>query len=187
MLLSTVTSLLASFLAAFVHERAPSSPSPNTRPALHFELRHAHAVSPDARVLFRDVRKSEVDAFSALTGEPSTYALRPRRTRAQRPRSPDAFHRARVRSMRFQQNEAIDWDEIELDGPDVESRETLLLLAKMMNDAYLEPGEAGWYELGGEWNVVSPPVFSCGTKGGGACVLRHPCALRLLHLIGSVY
>lgn len=89
--------------------------------------------------------------------------------------------------MRFQQNEAIDWDEIELDGPDVESRETLLLLAKMMNDAYLEPGEAGWYELGGEWNVVSPPVFSCGTKGGGACVLRHPCALRLLHLIGSVY
>ncbi|KAI0833628.1 alpha/beta-hydrolase [Trametes gibbosa] len=158
MLLSTVTSLVASFLASFVHHRAPTTTTAGghaPQAPLHFELRHTHAVSPDARVLFRDVRKSNADTFNVLTGEPSSYALQPRRVKAQRPRSLEAFHRARVRSMRFQQNEAIDWDEIELDGPDVNSRETLLLLAKMTNNAYLEPGEAGWYELGGEWNVVS--------------------------------
>ena len=48
-----------------------------------------------------------------------------------------------------------DWEEDEIEGPDVEDRQTLLELAKMTNNAYLEPGEAGWYELSGEWNVVS--------------------------------
>lgn len=56
--------------------------------------------------------------------------------------------------MRFQETEAIDWDEIEVEGPDVEDRQTLLLLAKMTNNAYLSPGEQGWYELGDNWNVV---------------------------------
>jgi lipase ATG15 len=46
------------------------------------------------------------------------------------------------------------WEEDEIVGPDVESRETLLLLAKMTNNAYLEPGEAGWYDLGDGWNAV---------------------------------
>ena len=44
---------------------------------------------------------------------------------------------------------------MDVEGPDVESRETLLLLAKMTNNAYLSPGEQGWYELGDRWNVVS--------------------------------
>ncbi|EKM58524.1 uncharacterized protein PHACADRAFT_53577, partial [Phanerochaete carnosa HHB-10118-sp] len=49
-----------------------------------------------------------------------------------------------------------DWDEDEIEGPDVESRKTLLNLAKMTNNAYLEPGEAEWYDLGGDWNVSYP-------------------------------
>ena len=60
--------------------------------------------------------------------------------------------------MRFQESEAIDWDEIEVEGPDVEDRETLLLLAKMTNNAYLMPDEQGWYPLGDHWNVVSGPL-----------------------------
>lgn len=154
MLFSTVTSWLASFLAASLsdHERAYEL---QTRPTpLRFELRHLHAVSPDARVVFHDVPKSDIELL-AQSGEPSSYSLRPRRARAHRPHSIDAFHRARVRSMRFQETEVIDWDEIEVDGPDVEDRETLLLLAKMTNNAYLAPGEEGWYELGDHWNVVS--------------------------------
>ena len=59
--------------------------------------------------------------------------------------------------MRFQESEAIGWDEIEVEGPDVEDRETLLLLAKMTNNAYLMPDEQGWYPLGDHWNVVSGP------------------------------
>ena len=48
----------------------------------------------------------------------------------------------------------LDWDEDEIVAPDVEKRQTLLALAKMTNNAYLEPGEAGWYELDKRWNVV---------------------------------
>lgn len=156
MLVSTVTGWFASFLAAslYDHHRASQPLVAQRRPApLEFELRHLHAVSPDARVLFHDVHKSDRDALTL--GEPSSYSLRPRRVKARRPNSIDAFDRARVRSMRFQETEAIDWDDIEVDGPDVEDRETLLLLAKMTNNAYLSPGEQGWYDLGGEWNVVS--------------------------------
>ena len=65
------------------------------------------------------------------------------------------FAEARRRSIRFAQSPLLDWDEDEVPGPDVESRETLLELAKITNNAYLEPGEPGWYELGDNWNVVS--------------------------------
>ena len=171
MLFPTVTSFLASFLAVFIHDRPHTTPSfgaqqhQQQQPApLHFELRHLHAVSPDARVLFHDVRKADVDALAATTAEPASYALRPRPVRAHRPRSLDALQRARVRSMRFMENEALEWEPIEVEGPDVESRETLLLLAKMTNNAYLEPGEAGWYELGDRWNVVS--ALRCCTLSG---------------------
>ena len=157
MLFSTVTSWLASFLAASLYDHERASLPTQRPPALQFELRHLHAVSPDARVVFSDVRKSDIAAL-ALAGEPTSYSLRPRRLKAHRPHSLDAFHRARVRSMRFRETEAIDWDEIEVDGPDVEDRQTLLLLAKMTNNAYLSPGEQGWYELGDRWNVVSYAV-----------------------------
>ncbi len=150
MLFSTVTSWLATLLAATLRDERrvpPASPAP-----LQFELRHLHAVSSDARVVFKDVHHSDL---LASTSDLSTYALRPRRVKAHRPRSIDAFNTARMRSMRFQETEAIDWDEIEVEGPDVNDRETLLLLAKMTNNAYLSPGEQGWYELGDRWNVVS--------------------------------
>jgi putative lipase involved disintegration of autophagic bodies len=48
----------------------------------------------------------------------------------------------------------LNWEEEEIIGPDVEKRETLLLLAKMANDAYVEPNDPAWYELPGEWNIV---------------------------------
>ena len=156
MLFSTVSSWFASLLAAsFAAHESPTPPARVTHPApLQFELRHLHAVSPDARVVFSDVRPSDLRT-PALAGEPATYAVRPRAVKAHRPRSREAFDRARVRSMRFQESEAVDWDEMEVYGPDVESRETLLLMSKMTNNAYLSPGEQGWYELGDRWNVVS--------------------------------
>ena len=156
MLFSTVSSWFASLLAAsFAAHESPTPPARVTHPApLQFELRHLHAVSPDARVVFSDVRPSDLRA-AALAGEPASYAVRPHAVKAHRPRSREAFDRARVRSMRFGESEAIDWDEVEVEGPDVEDRETLLELAKMTNNAYLSPGEQGWYDLGDKWDVVS--------------------------------
>ena len=161
MLLSTVTSWLASLLAASLHDpsrltHAPPSSHAKKRPApLQFELRHLHAVSPDARVVFSDVHSADVRALAAATGDPTSYVLRPQRVRAHRPSSQDAFQRARVRSMRFGESELVDWDKVEVEGPDVGDRETLLELAKMTNNAYLSPGEQGWYDLGDNWTVVS--------------------------------
>lgn len=43
-----------------------------------------------------------------------------------------------------------------MEGPDVESREVLLVLAKMTSNAYYDgPDEQGWYDLGGNWTAVS--------------------------------
>ena len=43
-----------------------------------------------------------------------------------------------------------------MQGPDVKSRESLLTLAKMTFDAYLEPSDKEWYEPDPQWNKVSP-------------------------------
>jgi putative lipase involved disintegration of autophagic bodies len=52
------------------------------------------------------------------------------------------------------QSAALDWDEDEISGPDVSKRETLLLLAKMTSNAYIEPYTNGWYNLTDEWDIV---------------------------------
>lgn len=67
-----------------------------------------------------------------------------------------------MRSMRHMQDELqpLTWDEIPVAGPDVEKRETLLQLAKMTYDAYYEPGDKDWYDLGPDWNTVRCPWWS---------------------------
>lgn len=119
---------------------------------LRFELRQFHAVTSDARVLFHDAGgPHNLDAAVS-----SDFQVGTRKLRSHRPSSYEAFSRARTRSLHFEESEALDWDEDEIEAPDVNSRETLLTLAKMTNDAYLNPGEPGWYDLGGDWNVVRP-------------------------------
>ena len=59
------------------------------------------------------------------------------------------------------QSTALDWEEDDVLGPDVTRRETLLLLAKMTNDAYFAPFASGWYNLTDEWNVVRGPAPFC--------------------------
>lgn len=118
---------------------------------LKLELRHYHAVSAEARVAFHDARPSHGLAANTSPG----YTLRSKPVKIRRPASPSAFAEARQRSIRSAQSTLLEWDEDEVSGPDVESRETLLELAKITNNAYLEPGEPGWYELGDNWNVVS--------------------------------
>lgn len=61
--------------------------------------------------------------------------------------------------MRFGQSEPLQWDEEEISSPDVDSRETLLELAKMTNNAYVQPDDPEWYELGGGWNSVRHGCF----------------------------
>lgn len=82
------------------------------------------------------------------------HALKTRRTSVHKPRSQDAFHRARLRSRRHDQTEVLEWEDDEVLGPDVEDRETILQLAKMTNNAYVERGDATWYNLSDVWRNV---------------------------------
>lgn len=40
-----------------------------------------------------------------------------------------------------------DWDDVEVDAPDVTDRQTLLTLAKMSSNAYTTPEESNWWPL----------------------------------------
>ncbi|KAI0091008.1 alpha/beta-hydrolase [Irpex rosettiformis] len=119
---------------------------------LVFELRQQHAVTSEGAILFNDVSRTQ----QALNFGQETHAIPTRRVQRARPLSPEVFQQARARSRLFKENVAIDWEEDEIVAPDAEKRETLLALAKMTNNAYLEPGEAGWYELEKQWNVSYP-------------------------------
>lgn len=124
--------------------RTPGPPASS----LQFELRHVHAVTPTAQVYFSDVSASSLHAQSSLS-------LKSRPVKRHKPSSLNAFADARTQSILRGQSTVLEWYEEEVLGPDVESRETLQVLAKMTNNAYYDgPHEKGWYDLGGNWTQV---------------------------------
>ncbi|KAI3601029.1 lipase [Moniliophthora roreri] len=149
MLPAALTSLLVSLINFFIsHDKVSSSFS---QPKLNFELRHYHAVSSDSgRVVFSDVSPS-----SHLLTRSNHFTVSTRPTKTYRPPSFDSL----IHAVRRRGYAEWDWEENEVPGPDVEKRETILTLAKMTNNAYLESpekGDRGWYDLGGEWSSTYP-------------------------------
>ena len=150
MLPTSLAGLLVHLFNLFTGNSKPRHGGNTISPALKFELRHLHAVSSSsATVLFSDVSSPKLL-------ESTTYSIQTSLTKTYRPSSFASFSHARLRSLQFGENEWVNWEEDEITGPDVESRETLLELAKMANNAYLEPDEPGWYALNETWNVVRP-------------------------------
>jgi hypothetical protein len=140
---------------------------------LRFELRHYHAVSNSSRIIFADAPPSLVNIGL------DSYEMRARELISYRPSSHVAFAQARTRSLRNGQNEHLSWDEVNVLGPDVESRDVLLHLAKMTNNAYLLPDEDGWYDLGDKWSPVRSLLF--GTLWPLMCIPLD----RAINLVGS--
>lgn len=155
-MLPTLTSLLWSILTFLSDDTY--TPSQTTSPAsissLHFELRHLHAVSSGSNVIFADVPAAHVNSQDSGSLQTS-YTLRTRSINSYHPPSFSAYSQARTRSIKFGQSEDLHWESDEILAPDVESRETLLELAKMTNNAYLDPDHPDWYNLSGNWTVVS--------------------------------
>ncbi|TFY58574.1 hypothetical protein EVG20_g8095 [Dentipellis fragilis] len=143
MLPSSLTQFLVPLLDYFAYTSEPPAPAP-VPPRLQFELRHEHAVTPDAHVYFSDVSPLRAQAHGAL-------AVSTRSVRTHRP----AFNASR-RFWKDVDLMSLGWDGDEVQGPDIEQRETLLTLAKMTNNAYFEPGETGWYDLSGNWSTHKP-------------------------------
>jgi len=145
--------LLNSLFPTFYDPPQPITPAASpSAPRLTFQLRHLHAVSEGGHVLFSNVDHAS-HAGSLATYSSEEYTVDTRSLPSYRPPSFDAVRDARYRSMKFGQSTPLDWDEEEIIGPDVESRETLLVLAKMTNNAYLQPEDDEWYPLE-NWTTV---------------------------------
>lgn len=80
--------------------------------------------------------------------------LRTRSTTVYRPKSLEAVHHARHRSLNFEESVKVDWEPVEVAGPDVTDRHTLAQLARMSGNAYALPGQKNWYEVDRAWSIV---------------------------------
>ncbi|KAI6107340.1 Alpha/Beta hydrolase protein [Pisolithus croceorrhizus] len=147
---TTLRLLLGSLLwASELHHPLQQDP-----PRMSFQLRHQHAVTNSSRVIFNDVHDSDLVAHSLASSDPYVYTLRTSRLTTHKPSSLSAFHDARLRSIRHAQSDAALWEGIEVVGPNVTDRETLLALAKMTNNAYLAGRDSGWYDVTGFNNSI---------------------------------
>jgi putative lipase involved disintegration of autophagic bodies len=135
-----------------VHHTLDDPPSLDR--SLTFDLRHVHAVSASSRVLFADVPATHVTATDGDGTHRDSYTVRTRTVKSYRP--PSSFMWSERR--RFEQSMALHWEEDEVPGPDVESRDTLMQLAKMAGNAYIHPNETGWYNLE-NWRPVGQPLL----------------------------
>ncbi|KAK7020488.1 alpha/beta-hydrolase [Favolaschia claudopus] len=94
---------------------------------------------------------------SAPLLSPRAYgSIKARPTTVYKPRSLDAFHRARWRSMHQAETEPIEWAPQQVLGPDVEDIHTLAQLSRMAGNAYARPGKKNWYDLDEAWNISFP-------------------------------
>jgi lipase ATG15 len=151
MLLPTALTILTTSLP-FVLPKAATSP-------LHFELRHLHAVSSSAQVIFFDVSPAQIHSNQLIE---TSYTVNTRSASTYRPPAFHLYSRARRRSLTHSQTEDLLGEEIKIPVPDVEARESLLHLAKMSNNAYVLPDDDAWYDLGDDWDPVSRYVVVLG-------------------------
>ncbi|KAK2466695.1 hypothetical protein APHAL10511_000953 [Amanita phalloides] len=94
------------------------------------------------------------DAHVAEQLQPITIQAKP--TIVYRPRSLEALHSARLRSLHHAQSEPVEWDAVETLCPDVGHRHTLVQLARMAGNAYALPGHWNWYDVDEAWNRSFP-------------------------------
>ncbi|KIP10483.1 hypothetical protein PHLGIDRAFT_65614 [Phlebiopsis gigantea 11061_1 CR5-6] len=149
-MLPTTLLRLISYTLGWLNHNTSQTGEQADASVLGFELRHIHAVSSEAHVVWADV--SATDHFASH----SPYFVHTRSIPSSWPTSHDAFLRARALSRIHRQSAVLSWEEDETIGPDVGRRDTLLTLAKMTNNAYLQSNETGWYDLGEGWSTSYP-------------------------------
>ncbi|KAF7796691.1 hypothetical protein EIP86_007874 [Pleurotus ostreatoroseus] len=86
----------------------------------------------------------------------ATAVLSARPTFIWRPRDPFQYEHARQRSLRHGESEPVQWERVEVMGPDIEDKQTVGQLARMSGNAYAIPGQKNWYDLDGMWNTSFP-------------------------------
>lgn len=163
---------LFSALAPLVFE-AVQHPDPDpSPPTLSFTPRHAHAqaLDPAQPMLFSDTPRSvQLQASAELD-----MTLRTRRTVIRRPktRPPEMLSWAKSARARAASGNATvngwvappnnlhpaqgltesGWEDVEVEAPDITDRQTLITMAKMAADAYIQHDDYGWYPIEGSNN-----------------------------------
>ncbi|KAL0568985.1 putative lipase atg15 [Marasmius crinis-equi] len=139
-------SLLPSSLGLLLSSLLWNTPTSNSE--LHFQLRHSHAITNTSRIVLSDephtlmTETFSIDAIPVLTHRPPSFS---------------AFSNARLRSSQRLESEALTWSPIQVQGPDVQNRKVLQLLANMTANAYALPAAGKrWYEIGSNWNGSYP-------------------------------
>ncbi|KAJ9125457.1 hypothetical protein QFC22_000418 [Naganishia vaughanmartiniae] len=163
----------------------PTAPIVATTNIKTFRPIKAHATHPTSQALLwhdasqrhtlQDMRSFDLDSdidIESITGhddqqqqqqqlqpiDPPPLVLRTRRITIARPRhlpSPNS-----LRNLTFHQRSTLlssvpEWEETEVEAPDVTDRETLRSLAMMSSNAYIEPDTPEWYPLD-NWNATTP-------------------------------
>jgi hypothetical protein len=113
---------------------------------------------------------------------PPSPILKARPTTVYRPRSLEALHRTRLRSLYHAQSELepVIWDPVKISGPDIEDLHTLAQLSRMSANAYaLPPDRKNWFELDDAWNSVR----SSAVLNLSYLLILH---CRIFHLVGKL-
>lgn len=88
---------------------------------------------------------------------PPSPILKTRPTTVYRPRSLEALHRTRLRSLYHAQSELdpLIWDPVEISSPDIKDLHTLAQLSRMSANAYALPLDSkNWFEIDDAWDSV---------------------------------
>lgn len=161
-----------------------SSPASDTNAEV-FTLQHAVHINHRDRSLpplHQRYTPQSLSALALASGHDTTQSIRLGRKIGQRPNDQQAFQAARRSSFYTPERvnslgrvwaagemrdmalaSTLEWDEVEVDVPDVSDPLTVGNLAKMSSNAYRTPDRPeNWYELTQGWNIVSssatPPL-----------------------------
>ncbi|KAI0664656.1 alpha/beta-hydrolase [Cubamyces menziesii] len=151
-IVSLLTILLTAICSSVAIPQLPRTP-------ISFRLQHEYT-GPGPQALPEDpsdLRQLVLDRQDiGIVPSPAAFALQARPTTVYRPRSPVDYQHARLRSLHAQESEPVEWEEVQVLGPDVEDKHTLSQLARMSGDAYALPGRKNWYDIDPAWNTSFP-------------------------------
>lgn len=162
----------------------PGQERPDSVLTLRHILHHGGHKYPN---LFRQLDLSPVDILltELLTGESLTHRVKVKTTTTIKPHenqvddsvpSASALAKGRTkewkgkrrsqgfRSMGLTEDQSFGPDSYRrevVDAPDVTDKETIVQLSKMNYNSYTEVASPGWYDLEGNWSVVSFSLMDC--------------------------
>ena len=158
--LQLLLSPLLLLLSPDIHQELLINPQSRSQT---FTLRHEHAVANDSRILFTNANRRQTQLFTS--SDPHFHSLKVSDIETHRPKSFSEFNSARTGHF----TDADLWFQETIPAPRVDDRETLLTLAKMTNNAYYQPDEKGWYDLGSGWSN-NVRVHSWLSRYDGSCM-----------------